>query len=112
MTGGERVGNSSFAYNTKLAAFDFGSSVETIGNNAFQNCTALPRITITESIDTIGSYAFTGCNALTKANFEKPAGWFWNNTPILEAELSNEEDAADYLTGRDAQYTSYTWIRK
>lgn len=58
------IGNSAFAYCTKLGSVVVAGSDASIGPYAFEYCNVLTNVIITNSVVNIGDYSFQGCRDL------------------------------------------------
>ncbi len=67
------IGESTFAYCTKLAAITLPETVTEIGASAFDGASLLGEITIPSSVVTIGERAFNVCTGLRKVTFATPS---------------------------------------
>jgi len=59
------IGDTSFAFCSKLKTVSIPNSVTSIGDRAFEDCDALKSISIPNSVTSIGNGAFYSCNSLT-----------------------------------------------
>jgi len=59
------IGDSAFAYCTRLTSITIPDGVTTIEDTAFFSCSSLTSITIPDGVTTIGDGAFDGCSSLT-----------------------------------------------
>ena len=62
------IGEDAFYYCSRLTSVIIPDSVTTIGDYTFSNCSSLTSVTIPDSVTTIGDYAFSGCSSLTEFN--------------------------------------------
>ena len=60
------IGNSAFAYCTKITGVNIPSSVTTIGSSAFYNCTSLEQVVIPEGITNIPWGTFENCTNIKR----------------------------------------------
>jgi hypothetical protein len=65
------IDNDEFAYCTSLTCVKIPSSVTTIGNFAFHFCTSLYRVTIPNGVTSIGEHAFHDCFSLPSVTIPK-----------------------------------------
>lgn len=59
------IGDSAFAYYSRITSITIPDSVKSIGKSAFSGCTGLTSIIIPDSVTSIGERAFYNCTGLT-----------------------------------------------
>lgn len=65
-----KIGQYSFAGNTKLTSIVLPNSLEVVDSRAFHNCSNLESVTFGTSIRTVGSYCFNNCSNLKEVLFK------------------------------------------
>ncbi len=60
-----QIGESAFAYDSKLKKVTVEADITTIGDYAFQHCTSFTKINLPDSLTYIGQYAFRGCTLIS-----------------------------------------------
>lgn len=77
------IGNSAFAYCTKITSVEIGEGITTISDFfGFYGCSSLESIVIPASTTCIGLDAFSGCSSLTSVYY-KGTEESWNNITIV-----------------------------
>lgn len=128
----EEIGHMAFCRCEDLTSIDLGNGLKRIDGAAFNGCTALTEITIPDSVEDVSYSVFAGCDnlkrvvigsgvtrlgdevfwacdALTEVVFTDSEGWKVSAMYSLRStsvDVSDPEQAAEYLTG---EYCDYYW---
>ena len=100
----ETIGESAFAYCTKLPSIKLPSSLKTIGERAFDGASLLEGISVPSSVESIGDYAFNVCTELRYVDFSDNSslktigdGAFYNCFRLTEINVpEGVEEIGDY----------------
>lgn len=108
-SGLKTIGSQSFGFCMALTEITIPDSVEVVDHFAFSYCDNLKRVVIGSGVTRLGDEVFWGCDALSEVVFNDPEGWKVSAMYSLRStsvDVSDPEQAAEYLTG---EYCDYYW---